>query len=108
MDGAFLIGKMRRGWRISSYLDLEGGELAAAPAGGQRELAGRHKVDEESLDLAAAQAGFPLQRGLIGLPLAARVGVQGDDEEEEAMGAFMARAGEDGHGVVKPQGRHPA
>jgi len=99
---------MRIRLRISSYLETVGAESAAAPVGDHGELAGCHELFEDLLDPAAAQAGFPLQRGLVDAPLAVLIGIAGDDEEDEAMGAPQARVVEDGIDMVKAQGRHPA
>jgi hypothetical protein len=61
--------------------------VATAIARGDGEFAGFDDLREELLDAAAAQAGLPLQRGLIDAPLAVLVGVVGDDNEEEERGA---------------------
>ena len=98
---------MRSRLRNFSYLETVGAESAAAPVGDHGELAGRHELFEYLLDSAAAQARFPLQRGLIDAPLAVLIGVAGDNDEDEAMGASQARVVEDGIDMVKAQGGHP-
>ena len=105
---AFCLWERRPGRRLFSYLDAEGGELAAAVVRCQRQLAGGHQRHEDSLDSAAAQANFPLQRELIDAPLAVSVGMVGNDDEDEELRAFVARAGEDGIDMLMTQGRHPA
>src|SRR5215210_1905179 len=70
-------GKRRTRLRLFffSYLDTEGGESDAALVGDHGELAGCHQLFEDLLDSAAAEAGSPLQRGLICNALAAVIGV---------------------------------
>jgi hypothetical protein len=85
-----------------------GGELAAAVVGDDGQLAAGDQLGEDLADPPVAQAGFPLQRGLVDAPLAARVGVQSDGKEDDEVGAFLARGVENSHGVLKAQGRHPA
>ena len=84
------------------------GGMAAAVARDDGELASGHQRREDSLDWAAAQADFPFQRGPVDVPLAVLVGVVGDDDEQEEIRAFLARAGENGGDMLMTQGGHPA
>src|SRR5262245_37063608 len=87
--------------------ETEGGGVAAAIARCDGELAGFDDLREELLDAAAAQAGLPLQRGLIDAPLAVLGGVVGDDNEEEERGAPLLRAFEDGGDMLMTQRTSP-
>jgi len=82
--------------------------VTAAVARDDGELASGDQRREDSLDGAAAQADVPFQRGSVGPPLAMLVGVVGDDDEDEGVRAFLARAGEHGIDMLMTQGRHPA
>jgi hypothetical protein len=84
--------------------EAEGGALAAAIAGEDGELAGSDKLLEESLDAAAAEARSFLEGGLVGDPLAALVGIAGDDEEDHEVRASSAGVVEDGGQVLNSQG----
>jgi hypothetical protein len=85
----------------------ERGALAAAIAGEDGELSGGDEVVKELLDAAAAEAGSFLKGGLVGDPLAALVGVAGDDEEDHEMRASPAGVIEDGGQVLNSQGWLP-
>jgi hypothetical protein len=77
-----------------------GGAVAAAVAGGDGELSGLDEIAEELLDAAAAEVGSALEGGLVGDPLASRVGVARDDEEEDEVRAPFAGAIENGVEVL--------
>jgi hypothetical protein len=64
--------------------------------GGDGELSGPDEVAEELLDAAAAEAGPALEGGLVGDPLAARVGVAGDGEQDHQVRTRLAGVVEDG------------
>jgi hypothetical protein len=69
-------------------------------AGDDGELSRGDEVVKDLLDAASAEAGAPLEGGLIGVPLAVVVGVGGDGEEDHEMGASLGGLVEDGGHVL--------
>src|SRR4028119_491449 len=82
--------------------------VAAAVSWLHDQLASGDQVVEDLLDAAAAETGSALEGGLVDDPLSPLVGIAGDRQQDDEVGAVLARGVPDGgevfnaHGFLSP------